>query len=433
MRNEGSGGAEERRKVETARAFNQFRAKQLELLRMDSQDSEKITEHANNNQEPLNPKVPFNPSSDSISTPRSSNRPPVPLSTFERLPTEIHVAVVEELIRGKVDSLSYTSACRLARASPVFTRIVQKRLYLEIVLEGNEQARKWLESGSTIRGEFATRALSLRGEEGQLMDAGVVEKVLVSQTSALKELGLIHVESVKSSRLNALTSQSLVVSRVGEADEILVDLRLLHLEACEVKMYDDSAAKPVFQLHTLNIGKSTLSSSYLRDIMISSSFSLRRLQVIALDTFDWTPVTSASFAQLQVLRLRGPHVPPLIHLLSACENLTTLAILRTKQNSAIAISDSTNRISHLSKELASLPGPTLKTCRLNLNCVGRSGGDITLQEVEDLIALPSLANMDRLLLYVPRSWVVSDIEALRRNKGKTGKLVVAAKTPCEFF
>ena len=414
--------------------FSQISANQLELLRMASQDSQNITERANNNQEPLIPNLPFIPSSDSNSTPRASNRPPVPLSRFERLPTEIHIAIIGELFYIDKGFITPDGLCKLACASPVFTRIAQKRLYLEVVLEGDDEARKWLDSDATIRGEFATRSLTLRGEEeGRLVGVEVVEKVLVVQASVLKELGLFHVESVKSSSLNAFTGQSRVVIRVEDADRTLVDLRVLHLESCEAKMDDDSAAKPNFQLHTLIIVNSTLSSPYLRNITTSSSPSLRRLQIFALDSFDWTPITSASIDHLVDLRLRGSHIPPLLHLLSGCTTLKTLAIIRFDRHSAIAISDSTNQISHLSKELASLPGPTLKTCRLNLNCVGRSGGDITLQEVEDLIALPSLANMDRLLLYVPRSWVVSDIEALRRNKGKTGKLVVAAKTPCEFF
>ena len=389
---------------------------------MASQDSEKITEHANNNQEPLIPNLPFIPSSDSNSTPRSSNRPPVPLSRLEQLPTEIHIAIIEELIRAEVDFLSDEEACRLACASPVFTRIVQKRLYLRIVLEGNEQARKWLESGSTIRGEFATRTLILRGEEGQVMGAGVVEKVLVLQTSALKELGLFHVESVKSSSLNAFTSQSpAVVIREAEADGKLLDLLVLSSDKCEVKM-DDSADKPTFRLDRLNIFHATVPSSCLSDLTASSSASLRIVHILTTINFDWSPITSTTFPRLQELYLAGDHIPSLVNLLSGCENLKELRLNRYREDRII--SDSINRCSQVSEELASLVNPTLKTLALALNHYGRSGRDTTLQEVEDLIALPSLANVEELVLIVPRSWTVSDMETLGRNKGKKGKLVV---------
>ena len=395
---------------------------------MDPQDSEKITEHANNNQEPLIPNLPFIRSSDSISTPRSPRRPPVPLSTFERLPTEIHIAIIEELIRAEVDFLSYEEACRLACASPVFTRIVQKRLYLEIVLDGDEQVCEWLESDATIRGEFATRTLILSGEEGQLVRVGVVEKVLLSHPSALEVLDLFHVESVKSSSLNAFTSQSpAVVIREAEADGKLLDLLVLSSDKCEVKM-DDSADKPTFRLDRLNIFHATVPSSCLSDLTASSSASLRVLQIEDAkrtdEDFDWNPITSGAFPQLRTPYLAGRHIPPLHNLLSACENITNLVVDRYDVNSRIAISDSTNQLSQLSMELASLPSLSLKTLTLALAYYGQNGGDITLQEVEDLIALPSLANVEELVLHVPRGWAVSDMEALRRNKGKKGKLVI---------
>ena len=392
---------------------------------MDSPDALNIPATAPITQQAVVPAFTIISSSTATSLPRSPNRPPVPLSTFERLPTDIHTAVVEELIRGKVDSLSYKSACRLARASPVFTTIVQKRLYLEIVLEGKENACKWLESDSTIRGEFATRMLILRGEEGQVMGAGVVEKVLVLQTSALKELGLFHVESVKSSSLDPLISKSPAVIRIGEADVPILDLVHLSLDNCNVKM-DDSSDKPAFRLTELAICRSAVPSPYLSDLVGSSSTSLRLIQIeiapdAGKDVFDWNPIASATLPQLRTLHLTGPHIPSLHNLLSGCESLKELRLCRYNGNPAI--SDAT--IPQLSKELASLPNPTLKRCRLLLCYVGRSGGVITLQEVEDLIALLSLANLENLDLYVmKKDWNVAEVETLRANKGRKGKLAV---------
>ena len=270
--------------------------------------------------------------------------------------------------------------------------------------------------------------LALRGGEGQLVGAGVVEKVLLSHPSALEVLDLSVVESIKSSSLNMFTRQSLFVVRVGEADGTVVDLRKLRLEWCEVKMDDINAVKPTFRLDELTTVSSTVPSSYLSDVMASSSTSLRVLQIEDAkrtdEDFDWNPITSGAFPQLRTPYLAGRHIPPLHNLLSACENITNLVVDRYDVNSRIAISDSTNQLSQLSMELASLPSPSLKTLTLALDYYGQNGGDITLQEVEELIALPSMANAEELVLHVPRGWAVSDMETLGRNKGKKGKLVI---------
>ena len=120
------------------------------------------------------------------------------------------------------------------------------------------------------------------------------------------------------------------------------------------------------------------------------------------DDFDWTSITSASLGQLKDLALSASHIPPLLALISGCGNLTTLTLHRTKRRSTLAIADSTNRFSQLSKELACLPNPTLKTCVLSLGYFGRNGGEVTLQEVEELIAIPSLANLETLELLLQR-------------------------------
>ena len=322
-----------------------------------------------------------------------------------------------------MDFLAYKSACRLARASPVFTRIVQKRLYLEVVLEGKENACKWLESDSTIRAEFATRTLALSAKAGQLIGAEVVEKVLVSQTSALKELGLFHVERVKSSSLNAFTGQSpAVVIQEAEADGTFPDLLVLSLDKCDVKM-DDSADKPTFRLDELVIYHAAVPSPYLSDLMASSRHSLRSTRLDGLDDFDWNPIASTTLPQLRRLHLAGPHIPALPIFLSGCENLKRLRLDRYNEDPPIPISDLTS-FSQLAKELASLPKPTLTTLHLVLEYYGRNGGNVTRQEVEDLIELPSLSNLENLTLHVPMSWTVSDVEGLRKNKGKKGKLVI---------
>ena len=160
--------------------------------------------------------------------------------------------------------------------------------------------------------------------------------------------------------------------------------------------------------------------------MTASRTSLQILDILDED-FDWTSITSASLGQLQELRLYAWHIPPLLALLSGCANLTSLALHRANDQPTLAIPDSTNRFSQLSKELAFLPNPTLKNLNASIAYVGRNGCEVTLQEVEEFIAIPSLTNLVSLELQVPYEWAASDIEALKRNKGKKGKLVVEVK------
>ena len=331
MRNERSGGAKERRNVEIALAFNQFSAKLLELLRMDSEDSQDITELVNNNQGPLIPNLPFVPSSDSISTPRASRRPPVPLSRFESLRTEIHFAIIEESIHIAKNSMSYKGTRRLACASRVFTKIAQSAMHREVILGYEEQAIRWVESDATIRGEFTTQQLVIGRAEGHSVCAEAVERVLALQTSVLRELVLYHVEGLKSSSLRAFSGQLLAFFRLADANKLELGLRRLNLVSCDLTTAIDSAAKPTFQLQALYIRKSTFPPSFLRDIMTSSSTSLRVLKLATLDDdFDWTSITSASLGQLQELRLDAWHIPPLLALISGCGNLTTLSLRRRK-------------------------------------------------------------------------------------------------------
>ena len=159
--------------------------------------------------------------------------------------------------------------------------------------------------------------------------------------------------------------------------------------------------------------------------MASSSTSLRIVRIDATINFDWNAITSATLPRLQELHLTGRNIPSLISLLSGCASLKELSLDRYNEDPTIALSDSTNQLSQLSKELASLPDPTLKRCGLLFHYVGRSRGVITLQEVEDLIELPSLANLENLDLYgKKKDWDEAEVETMRAIKGKKGKLVV---------
>ena len=391
-------------------------------LRMDSPDALDIPATAPITQQAVAPAFPSNSSSTANSLPRSPNRPPVPLSIFERLPTEIHIEILKIIDDFGTTKVPSKELCGLAWTSPLFTQPAQELLYRHISLSTEGQAREWMESDATVRGEFATRAWDLDNEEeGQPLDAETVETVLAMQTSGLDWLHLSNVESVKSSALSAFTSQSPAVIREADADGTLLDLLILSLDDSEIKM-DDSPDKPNFRLHDLTIVSSTVPSSYLSDVMASSSTSLRIVHIYTEVNLDWNPITSTTLPQLRTLHLTGPHIPSLHNLLSGCENLKELRLYRYNEDPAI--SDAT--IPQLSKELASLPNPTLKRCRLLLCYVGRSGGVITLQEVEDLIALPSLENLENLRLSVPKTASsMMDLESLRANKGKKGKLVVA--------
>ena len=287
---------------------------------MDSQDSQKITELANNNQEPLVPNLPIVSSSDPISTPHASRRPQVPLSRFESLPTEIHIAIIAESIQFAEYQIAFQHICKLARASRVFTKIAQSGMYREIILDHEERAIRWLESDATIRREFTTQELVIGREEGgesHSVCAETVERVLAFQHSALRELWLYHVEGVKASSLYALSGQLLALVRLADADEPLPGLQALGLLSCDVHTTIDSADKPTFQLRTIETRESTFPPSFLRDIMTASASSLRKLNLNALsDDFDWTPITSGSFVQLQDFCAGTNHVPPFrsIHL-----------------------------------------------------------------------------------------------------------------------
>ena len=196
--------------VEIALVFNQIRTKQLELLRMDSRDSEKTGTTADSTLGPTFSTSPLDPSNDSIPLPRSSHRLPVPLSPLELLPTEIHIEIVQRVAEPTKGTLDYAQLCKLARVSPIFTKLAQAQLYHHLVLFNENSAREWLESAATIRREFATRKLVLGGaDEGEeCVSATTCEEVLALQTSDLKDLTLFRAKGVRSSSFNKLSGQS---------------------------------------------------------------------------------------------------------------------------------------------------------------------------------------------------------------------------------
>ena len=206
MRIERSGGRKERKCVQIALVFSQIRTKQLEPLRMNSRDSEKARTTASHTQGPNLPSFPLIPPNDSIPVPRSFNHRPVPLSPLELLPTEIHIEIVEQVaaVQNSLGNcIDYAQLCTLARVSPVFTKLAQAQLYHHLVLDDETMAREWLESATTIRGEFATRELVLSGteKEEERVSATSCEEVLALQTSDLEKLSLVGMKDVRSSSL----------------------------------------------------------------------------------------------------------------------------------------------------------------------------------------------------------------------------------------
>ena len=184
---------------------------------MDSQDSEKITELANNNQEPL---LNFSLLSLADATPSPPNLPSAP-SRLESLPPEIMIEVCNQLDEWKHNDAdpthldeNYRSFSRLARVAPAFTKLAQGRLYRHVALSGKRQALNWLNSPSTFRRVFPVSTLSLYDENpfiGTIIF--VSEQVLDMQTSALRKLRLgntmIHVDFDSLAHLSGLSHTSL--------------------------------------------------------------------------------------------------------------------------------------------------------------------------------------------------------------------------------
>ena len=178
---------------------------------MDSCDSEKTGTTANDTQESRFLISPLDPSDDPTSLTRSPDRPPVPLSRLELLPTEIHIEIIKRaavLTDSQGEFVGYDTLCKLARASPVFTQLAQAQLYHDVLLISGGMAQEWSESAATIRGEFATRTLQLgwmEGEEEERVNATLCEEVLAFQTSNLEDLILFGMRGVRSSSLNKLS------------------------------------------------------------------------------------------------------------------------------------------------------------------------------------------------------------------------------------
>ena len=180
---------------------------------MDSLDSLDSLTTASTTQHTILPALPLDSSSNSISLPRASRRPPVPLSRLELLPTEIHIEIIKRaavLTDSQGEFVGYDTLCKLARASPIFTKLAQAQLYRTVVLQDERVAREWRASAATIRGEFAVRVLQLgsRYEEQDRISSGTWGEVLALQTSDLEELELFGIKGVRSSSLNKLSGQS---------------------------------------------------------------------------------------------------------------------------------------------------------------------------------------------------------------------------------
>ena len=387
---------------------------------MDLRDSEQTGTTANNTQQSILPTSPLDPSNDSISVPRSPDRPLVPLSPLELLPTEIHIEIIKRAAEPTDARPEYASLCKLAHTSPVFTKLAQAQLYQNLVLLDEATTREWLESAATIRGEFATRELQLgcTDEEEESISATSCEEVLAFQTSDLEELTLFGMKDVRSSSLISSPVSPASHLTPVEADDMWVGLRTLRL--VESVLVDDGSEIVVdFRLRELVVHGSPLPPRYLFSVIESSSASITKLGLRFERGFDWSPLTSLpspAFRQLEALTLFGFDVPPLA-CLSRCGTLKKLALVRITSNVP-------DPLSQLRKELASLPNPTLIEFHVDLRYIARDGGVVTLRELEELIEIPSLANLEQFMPRLPGSMDASDVGILEGIKGKKGKLVV---------
>ena len=195
-------------------------------------------------------------------------------------------------------------------------------------------------------------------------------------------------------------------------------LRFLSL-TCSVLVDDGFELVIPFRLREFIVNESPLPPRYLLSIVESSSASITKLNLQFERGFDWSPLASLpspAFRQLEELVLSGYDIPSL-DFLSRCGSLKELELFRST-------SDLPDPLSQLRKELASLPNPTLIHFRVDLRHIAQSGGVVTLKELEELIEVASLANLERLKLFLPPSMGLADVEVLRGVKGKKGKLVV---------
>lgn len=211
---ERSGKRKERKSVEIAVVFSQIRTNRLEWLRMNSLDSEKISTTADITPGPILPPFPLTPTDHSISLPRSPRRPPIPHSPLELLPTEIHIEIIKSAAESTDRRPEYDSLCKLACASPIFTKLAQGTLYRDVHLRGERRARKYLESEATLRGEFRTESLSLRQgiARNDLLHSTTSNQVLALQTSALSTLRFSQVRSFDAKLLEKLSGSSCISS-----------------------------------------------------------------------------------------------------------------------------------------------------------------------------------------------------------------------------
>ena len=197
-----------------------------------------------------------------------------------------------------------------------------------------------------------------------------------------------------------------------------VGLRTLSLHD-SVLVDDGSEIVVPFRLRDFSVFESSLPPHHLLAIVELSSASITKLDLEFEQGFDWSPLTSLpslAFLHLEQLILFGDEISPLAFL-SRCGSLKELWLYRFT-------STLPHPLSQLCKELASLPNPTLLKCDIDLRHVVWDGSVVTLRELEELIEVPSLANLERLKLVLPPGMGFADVEILRGIKGGKGKLGV---------
>ena len=209
-----------------------------------------------------------------------------------------------------------------------------------------------------------------------------------------------------------------------EANDMWVGLRALRL-VDSVLVDDRSEIVVDFCLRELVVEGSSLPSRYLLFIVESSSASITKLDLRLGPGFDWSPLTSLSslaFPQLEDLTVVGVDTPPPAFL-SRCGTLKRLALFRITSNVL-------DPLAQIRQELSPLPNPTLVEMTLGLRNVPRNTGVVTQEDVEKMIEIPSLANLECLMLFLACSMDGALIDAVTGIKGKKGKLVVTVDV-CE--
>ena len=397
-------------------------------LRTDSPDAPDIPATALTTQQAVVPAFPIPSSSTANSLPRPPNRPPVPLSTLERLPTEILLHIAARFVppanptppSDSDTKENYRSLSRLARVSPLFTEIAQGLLHRLVILGGEEEAGNWLECRLITATDYQVTTLLLDAEGDMAvssMEGDTVDEVLGRMTSALRCLSIRRVRSdnVKLSLLGRLSGQSMCFLSRASLTASHSGLTELILDNSVVEVDNDYPVR--FRLHSLSLIHADLQSVSLDAIIGPSRGSLRHLTLFP-HTTQRQQQSFSHFAdlgeQLQSLVAQG-HDASLGDSLYVCKALRKIVIGPI----------SPKELSHLTSALASLPNPSVRFLPIHFTRIASSTDSFSTDKIDNLLELPSMKKLEKVALRGKTDWIDRRDEwsAKWRKRGITLKIV----------